>query len=191
MTKEYIYDRESYMHKYSQYFAIEFAKLFNCKICLWLEEDKIEGKEILCHAFAKIANNLYVDAYGVFTHISERYDDVKHKSVKIVEHTIEETKIRLKMAGVAITKPNIKRNVREYLRNNILLFNININNMNYTVGYYGKSKVANTDNVMLRVYNTKNDTFSEYITQINMCSFLQTIKKSLGFCYDEKWYYKK
>ena len=78
MSVDYRFEKEVYMHGACHYFAIQAAEMFNGKVCLWLDRDYTleEGKDIvLCHAYAKIADGFYVDAYGPFSDISQRENE--------------------------------------------------------------------------------------------------------------------
>lgn len=124
--KQFFYE---YFYEYSQYFAIAYAKLYNCKICLWTDTDyyAVGTKPIhyLCHAFVQVCPNLYVDAAGAFTQISTRYADFDYNEANImVCDTVDKAKSVLRKIDVPYTDKEVKHKVQQYLKNNVLCYEI-------------------------------------------------------------------
>ena len=125
----------------SQYFAIAYAKLFNCKVCLWLDTDyyaRDPKKSVrLCHAFVQIVPGLYADAAGGFTQLSCRYHDFEYNEVNIkVCNTLDEAKQILRKLDVPYTDSQTKHEVLEFLSNNVLCFEYDYNKLTNTHNIY-------------------------------------------------------
>ena len=195
MSVDYRFEKEVYMHGACHYFAIQAAEMFNGKVCLWLDRDYTleEGKDIvLCHAYAKIADGFYVDAYGPFSDISQRENEFEFNEQEIVECTVEEAKKILKSLKVPFTNREGKRNAREFLRDNMMVFDILYNNILYTFGICGRyADRGKFDYLLLNSYNIANNTFGQFIHTIPTDVFVQGIKKSYGFKENKGWFYKK
>ena len=195
MSVDYRFEKEVYMHGACQYFAIQVAEMFNGKVCLWLDRDYTleEGKDtVLCHAYAKIADGFYVDAYGPFSDISQRENEFEFNEQEIVECTVEEAKKILSSIKVPFTNREGKRNAREFLRNNMMIFDIFYNNISYTFGICGRyAERGKFDYLLLNSYNIANNTFGQFIHKIPTDVFVQGIKKSYGFKENKGWFYKK
>ena len=199
MAVDYKFDKQVYMHGACQYFAIQAAEMFHGKVCLWLDRDymKDEGEDVgLCHAFAKIADGFYVDAAGLFFDISDRDNYYEYNEKRIVECTVEEAKKILKKIGISCTNPEMKKNAREFLRNNMMAFEVL-----YGDGYYyyfglcgriaeGPER-GSFDFVLLNPYNAKENKFGSMVSKIHTNLFIKGCQMSFGFKPNKGWYYKK
>ena len=189
MSVVYSFDKDEYFYTKSQYFAIEAAKLYNGKVCLWIDSTKHSSNfnmiKILCHAYAKITDDLYVDAYGTFTNIEQRASMFKYGQKEVIECTVDEAKGILKEMNVPFTKTEDKRNAREYLRNNVLVFDILFNNEKYTVGLYNHIDAE----VHIISYNSTKNIFGKFISRVNANQFVKGITKAYGFKENKGWYH--
>ena len=195
MSVPYRFEKEVYMHGACQYFALQVATMFGGRVCLWLDRDYTleEGKDtVLCHAYAKIADGLYVDAYGPFSDISQRENEFEFNEQNIIECNIEEARKILEGLKVPFTNREGKRNAREFLRDNMMTFDVLYNNIIYTFGICGRCvERGKFDSLLLNSYNKENNTFSNYINTIPTETFIRGIQKSYGFKENKGWYYKK
>lgn len=180
---KYNFDTHIYMHGLCQYFAIAFAELFNCKVCLWLDYDEINDREILCHAFAELQPGIFVDAKGVFYDLAERECDFEFNYKKVVDGTIDEMKAVLKRIKVPFTNTEAKKNAREFLRNNMLTFDLN----GQLCGlYYSKYK----ESVSVVWYDRQNNKYFQYVVSRNYQVFISDNRGCIGFIENLRWYYK-
>ena len=194
MAVEYKFDKQLYMHGACQCFAIQAAEMFHGKVCLWLDRDYTleEGKDIvLCHAFAKIADGFYVDAYGPFSDISQRENEFEFNEQEIVECTVEEAKKILKSLKVPFTNAEGKRNAREFLRNNMLTFDYFQNGYTYTMGICAITNVAGNPCVLTYSYDIHKKQCGSYVHTIPLQIFINNIQNVHGFVLSKGWYYKK
>ena len=199
MSVEYNFDKQLYMHGACQYFAIQAAEMFHGKVCLWLDEDYEINEDypttVLCHAYAKIAEGLYVDDYVAFGSIKDREDEFEYNEQNIVECTIEEAKKILKDLKIPFTNPEMKKNAREFLRNNMLAFYVLYGEGYYNFGLCGRiaegPERGSFDFVLLNPYNQKQNNFGQMLSKIHTNLFIKGIKHSYGFIPNKNWYYKK
>lgn len=198
MAVEYKFDKQLYMHGACQYFAIQAAEMFHGKVCLWLDRDymKDEGEDVgLCHAFAKIADGFYVDAAGPFFDISDRDNYYEYNEKRIVECTVEEAKKILKKIGISCTNPEMKKNAREYLRNNMMAFEVLYGDGYYYFGLCGRiaegTERGSFDFVLLNPYDAKENKFGSMVSKIHTNLFIKGCQMSFGFKPNKGWYYKK
>ena len=198
MAVDYKFDKQVYMHGACQYFAIQAAEMFHGKVCLWLDRDymKDEGEDVgLCHAFAKIADGFYVDAAGPFFDISDRDNYYEYNEKRIVECTVEEAKKILKKIGISCTNPEMKKNAREYLRNNMMAFEVLYGDGYYYFGLCGRiadgPECGSFDFVLVNPYDAKENKFGSMVSKIHTNLFIKGCQMSFGFKPNKGWYYKK
>lgn len=193
----YEFDKHLYMHGLCHYFAIEYFNMFGGKICLWLDKDEINDKEVLCHAFVELAPGLCVDAKGAFRELTERYDDFEFNYVNVVSCTLEEAKTVLKRLGIKYTDANAKKNAREFLRNNMLTFYVLYapNHGFYNFGIESHSLEGEPrghfDRLNVRIYDVTKRKFDSMSHNIFTNVFIDGIEESLGFISNTNWYYNK
>jgi len=198
MAVDYKFDKQLYMHGACHYFAIQVAEMFHGKVCLWLDEDYEINEDypvtVLCHAYAKIAEGLYVDAYGPFSDIREREDEFEYNEQDIVECTVEEAKKILKDLKIPFTNPEMKRNAREFLRNHMMAFYVLYGEGYYNFGLCGRmlegKERGNFDFVLLNPYHVRENNFGKMVSKIHTNLFIKGIQKSYGFQPNKGWYYK-
>ena len=183
----YNFDKEEYMYKLSQIFALQVAQMYQGRMCLWLDTENVQTK--LCHAYAKLLDNIYVDAYGVFCDISQRENNFKYNTRKIVECTIENAKGILDELKVGYKEVELKRNAREFLRNNMLSFEMNIREKNRIVGLYNIDR--KNKRVTIMTYEEEAGKFGDYISIVSEKEFRGSLVNFCGFIANPKWYYKK
>lgn len=182
------FDTHKYMHGYCQYFAIEAAKMFNGKVVLWLDHDEINDKIVLCHAYCEIVPNLYVDALGTFSNISEREEEFEFNKKKILTCTINEAKEELKRLKIPFTNVEDKKEAREFLRNNMAVVKIEHNNSIRSVGIYAKNN--SFKDILFLSYMEKEEKFLPLIHGFGWKYFAKNIKSHEGFKYCKNWYKK-
>ena len=187
----YNFDKEAYMHGYCQYFAFEAQKMYGGKICLWLDLDEMTGKERLCHAFLEIAPGFCLDAYGVFSSLDERKDEFEYNYINVVSCTHKEAEEVLKRIKLKYTDSTLKKNVREYLRNNMLTFDYFQNGYTYTMGICAITDFAGTECVLTYSYDMTKKVWGSYIHRIPLDAFVANIQKVYGFIPNKGWYYKR
>lgn len=183
----YNFDKEEYMYNLSQIFALQAAQMYQGKMCLWLDTEN--GQTKLCHAYAKLWDNLYVDAYGVFCDISQRENNFKYNTRKIIECTIENAKSILDELNVAYKKVELKRNAREFLRDNMLSFELEIEGKKRVVGLYNVDR--KNKRVTIMSYDEREGKFGLYLSILPEKEFREGIVNCYGFIANPKWYYKK
>lgn len=186
---EYNYDAEYYMYGCCQYFAIAFVELFGGQVCLWLDEvydDKGKEHSVLCHAYTKLAPKLFVDANGIFKDISEREDEFELNSQRIIQGSVKEMKSVLKELRVPYTNIELKQNVREFLRNNLLTFLIEEEGTKYPLGLVGRSNKGE-----LLFVDYKSGHFSNVIHSFSSNILNEKIRGTKGFQPNPQWYYKR
>lgn len=193
----YDFDKHLYMHGLCHYFAIEFYNLFGGKICLWLDKDEINDKEVLCHAFVEFAPGVCVDANGVFSTLSERFDDFEYNYVNVVPCTLAEAKTVLKRLGIKTTDATAKKNAREFLRNNLLTFDVlyEPTASYYTFGICGREDkgmvpYSSFDRVFVLNYDSKGKVFNSMVHNLHTNLFVKGIQECKGFIPSTNWYYK-
>ena len=157
---------------------------------------KDEGEDVgLCHAFAKIADGFYVDAAGPFFDISDRDNYYEYNEKRIVECTVEEAKKILKKIGISCTNPEMKKNAREFLRNNMMAFEVLYGDGYYHFGLCGRilegPERSSFDFVLLNPYNAKENKFGSMVSKIHTNLFIKGYQMTFGFKPNKGWYYKK
>lgn len=196
---EYNYDKNFYLYNASQYFAIAFTELFGGKVCLWLDKvdldvDKNSYKEkdiskvTFYHAFSELTTDTYVDSVGLFNNIYVLEENFKYYDCTrqiIITKTLENTKEFLNTLKVPFKDTEIKRNVREYLRNNILTFSIQEKEVRYNLGLIGRK--GNELNFV--EYN--NGCFNNVLHSFDARYISTKIKDTNGFQPCPQWYYKR
>lgn len=193
--KEYNFDQNYYEHGLCHYFAIEMARLYHCPIYFWLDDVwDSDGNPltVLCHAFVKLGDGIYVDAYGVFRDISEREDEFEFNTPEpIIEvcNTLEDAYKLLKSLGIPFTNVECKRNAREFLRNNILTLVINYNGYTYNFSLKGYSKQGNS--YLCSQYNPKTGIVGDFLSMIPKKGIEKGFVSSFDFVPCKGWYYKK
>ena len=183
------YNKELYFNELSHYFAIATAELFGKRISIMLKDDNF------VHAFAKIADGFYVDAAGPFFDISDRDNYYEYNEKHIVECTVEEAKKILKKIGISCTNHEMKKNAREYLRNNMMAFEVLYGDGYYYFGLCGRiaegPERGSFDFVLLNPYNAKENKFGSMVSKIHTNLFIKGCQMSFGFKPNKGWYYKK
>lgn len=183
------FDTHKYMHGYCQYFAIEAAKMFNGKVVLWLDHDEINDKIVLCHAYCEIVPNLYVDALGTFSNISEREEEFEFNRKMIDTYTVNEAKEELKRLKIPFTNVEDKKEAREFLRNNMAVVEIDIKNSGLRpVGIYIKNESFKS--ILFLSYMKQENKFLPLIHGLEWNYFVKNIKTHCGFKYCKNWYKK-
>lgn len=178
-TKSYTFDKELYVKEGSQYFAIAYSKNIGTNIILCIDKDTDE----FVYAFAKVCNYFYVDATGGFWDVREHLNYLNIKNVELVECGIKEAEEMLKKKKVYFTNVEIKRNAREFVRNNLVLFDIQIDDIVHTMGlcgihFIGKNKSANI--ITVSYYNDTKQWGSYYHT-LNYLDFDLNVRNIYGF----------
>lgn len=184
-----IFDVDKYMYGYCQYFALAFAEMFNGKVCLWLDVDYAAPDERhstrLCHAYVEILDGLYVDAAGAFHNINVRESEFEYNEQHIVKLSIDNAKKYLRKLGIPYGDTETKREVREFLRNNMLCLNVRLqDDRTFSFGLYCVSK--NLDFVGLMHYNIQG--FAPCITKFSSTTFAQSVVGQRGFLTNKGWY---
>lgn len=192
--KDYFFDKECYEHSLCHYFAIEMAKLYHCPICFWIDEFlDVEGNPltVLCHTFVKLAQGIYVDAYGVFRDISEREDEFEFNNpepvIKVCE-TLEETKKFLKNLKIPFTDVECKRNAREFLRNHLLTLAVDYNGHVYNFAI--KGYIIQRDTYLCSQYNSGTGIIGKYIRIIPKSIIEKGFIYSFDFIFCKDWWAK-
>lgn len=188
------FDVDKYMHGCCQYFALAFAEMFNGRVCLWLDVDYDAPDEQhstrLCHAYAEIVDGLYVDAAGAFHNISVRESDFEYNEQHIVKLSIDDAKKHLRKLGIPYGDTEIKREVREFLRNNTLCLDVRIaDGRVYPAGLF--CIVPNRECVLISLYNEMTAMFAQHITRLAYSTFAQSVVGQLGFLANKGWYGKR
>lgn len=182
--------RDKYMHGYCQYFAIAVAEMFGGKVCLWLDKDYDAPDEEhsirLCHAYAMLAEDFYVDVDGFFKHISIREDEFDFNEQNIAVLSIDEAKKLLRKLRIPYGDAETKREVISFLHNYLLCFSAGI--------YYSKEEVYGLDCVGRRrdfiglvKYDVNKQTVGD-LTVAPRTFATNRVIKSLGFLPAPSWY---
>lgn len=192
-----MFDVDKYMHGYCQYFAIAFAEMFDGNVCLWLDVDYDAPDEqhstCLCHAYAELSDGLYVDAMGAFCNISVREDEYEFNEQHIVRLSVEDAKKQLRKLGVPYGDEKTKREVKEFLHNNMLCLDVRIVDgpINH-VGVFWASRRKNLVGVV--PYSVANHKFAEHTESVSYTALPQIVVGQHGFLANPCWYtrlYKK
>lgn len=187
----YNYDKEAYMHGYCQYFAFEAQKQYGGKICLWLDLDEMTGTERLCHAFLEIAPGFCLDAYGVFSNLDERTEEFEYNYINVVSCTPMEAETVLKRIKLKYTDASLKKNVREYLRNNRLLMKVKHSNGSiYPFTFSARTKMGNTDSFIVNQYDEKLKKSGSLAHTIKVMDIVGGLVETPIMVEDINWYYK-
>ena len=194
--KSYNFDKEHYEHGLCHYFAIELAKLYKCPIHFWLDEyDFNDGNDfattVLCHTYLEIAKGIYLDAYGVFTDISECEDDFEYNTEKPIIHicnNLDDAYNLLKTLKITYTNIEHKRNAREFLHNNILTLGVRYNNINYALALKGYSE--NREVYLISQYNKNSGEVSKRVSGLSKKDISFGYLGNYDFVTCERWYYK-
>ena len=176
------YDAKLYYKEYSQYFAFAFADMFGGKIHMMLNEDRTG----IVHTFVEFLPNCFIDAKGVFCDLSQR---AEFRFSYIASLSVGEAQEFLKKIKVKYTDVNIKKCVREYLRNNMLTFVVAHNNTQYVIGLYAIGDMFGKKRVMFVSYDS-NHGFGSYISHFDVNYFVSNIIECKGFKSNPRWYYK-
>ena len=186
----YNYDKEAYMHGYCQYFAFEAQRLYGGKICLWLDLDEMSGTERLCHAFLEIAPGFCLDAYGVFKDLSEREEEFEYNYINVVSCTPSEAEEVLKRIRLKYTDTTLKKNVREYLRNNRLLMKVkNPNGHIYPFTFSARDTSWGKDCFIVNQYNEKEKKSGQLAHTMRIEDILGGLIEVPKMVEDINWYY--
>lgn len=174
------YNKELYFKDLSQYFAIAVAELFGRRVSVMLNNGDF------IHAFVELFPNYYIDAHGVFRNIDERSNFGYNEIVTIA---LVDFQMFLKSQKIKYTDASHKKCVREYLRNNMLTFDIIHNNIEYTFGLYNIADMFGKEKVLVMMYHGKTG-FGSYITNFDIEYFVECIVQCRGFIENPRWYYK-
>ena len=186
----YDYDYEAYMHGYCQYFAFEAQKIYGGKICLWLDLDEITGNERLCHAFLEIAPGFCLDAYGVFSNLDERTEEFEYNYINVVSCTHKEAEEVLKRIKLKYTDSTLKKNVREYLRNNRLLMKVkHSNGYIYPFTFSARTSAYGKDRVIVNDYFEKEKRSGKLAHTISIEELVSGLTEVPKMVEDINWYY--
>ncbi len=198
MAVKYEFDKKLYMGAACHYFAIQVAEMFYGKVCLCFDREYGKNKDEdigLVDAFAKIADGFYVDADGAFFNISDRDAYMGKNNKYILECTIEEAKQILKKIGISYTNTEMKKNAREFLRNNMLAFYVLYGDGYYNFGLCGRiaegPERGSFDFVLLNSYNSNQNSFGQFVSKIHTNLFIKGINRTYGFIPNKNWYYKR
>lgn len=187
----YDYDCEAYMHGYCQYFAFEAQKIYGGKICLWLDLDEMSGTERLCHAFLEIAPGFCLDAYGVFNDLKEREEEFEYNYINIVSCTPAEAEEVLKRIKLKYTDTTLKKNVREYLRNNRLLMKVkHSNGYIYNFTFSARTKMGTADCMIVNDYSEKDGKSGLLAHTLKITEILNGLIEVPKMIEDINWYYR-
>ena len=183
----------------SQYFAIAYAKLFNCKVCLWLDTvvntTNSKKTQYFRQAFVQICPGLYADAFGGFTNISSHYQGYDHNEVNVkVCDTIDEAKQILRKLKVPYTDPAIKQTVLQFLSNNVLCFEYDVNklfNRNH-IQKLGEAVITDAepkepDTMYFRDYLQDKQIVTVYKKSIQLQQFLKMLTGRSAYVTAENW----
>lgn len=179
---DYTYDAKLYYKENSQYFAFAFVDMFGGKIHMMLNESRTE----IVHTFVEFLPNCFIDSKGVFNNLSNRSE---FKFDYIVSMNMMEAQEFLKKLKVKYTDVTLKKNVREYLRNNMLVFTVFHNNTNYSIGLYAIGDMFGKPRVMFVSYDGSHG-FGSYISHFDVNYFANNIIDCKGFKPNLRWYYK-
>lgn len=183
----------------SQYFAIAYAKLFKCKVCLWLDTVKntSNSKQTQCfrQAFVQICPGLYADAFGGFNDISSHYQGYDHNEVNIkVCDTVDEAKQILRKLKVPYTDSAIKQTVLQFLSNNVLCFEYDYNRLTNTSNVYKRGEAVITgveskepDTMYFRDYLQDKQIVTVYKKSIQLQQFLKMLTDRSAYVTAENW----
>ena len=138
------------------------------------------------HSFIEFLPSYFIDAKGVFRDISER-SDLKFTGIQTVD--LNDCQGIFKKLKIKFTDVTMKKNVREYLRDNMLTFDVIHNNMEYTFGLYNIANMFGKDKVLVVMYHGKTG-FGSYIANFDLPYFSECIIKCRGFIENPRWYYK-
>lgn len=194
MGKEYFFDKNLYMYEGNQYFALAAAELLDCPICIrWNRDCRLgEGRNQLpCHSYVKLGNDLFLDAFGIFRHLSERQNWFGFNSSSVVECSKEQAKESYKTVKIPCTDVNMKKNAREFLRNNLMTVGYQKNGEYHIMGITKKMEMGGKCYFLTLSYDMPNNKWSSYYHTIDAEHFVANIKKSYGFIENKNWYYKK
>lgn len=180
------FNATKYMHGYCQYFAIEAAKIFEGKVVLWFDNDEINDRVVLCHAYCEIIPNLYIDALGTFSNVSEREDEFEFNEKNIFTYTIDEAKEELERLSIPFDNEDDINEARDFLKNNMAVLEIGQNKkMTTKVGIYSNS--VNFKDIMVASFCEKDCHFSPLIHGINYKELLNNIVSHIGFKPTKSW----
>ena len=111
------------------------------------------------------------------------------------KYTVEEAKKIFKKIGISCTNPEMKKNAREYLRNNMMAFEILYGDGYYYFGLCGRiaegTERGSFDFVLLNPYDAKENKFGSMVSKIHTNLFIKGCQMSFGFKPIKGWYYKK
>ena len=187
----YNYDKEAYMHGYCQYFAFEAQKMYGGKICLWLDLDEMSGTERLCHAFLEIAPGFCLDAYGVFSNLDERTEEFEYNYINVVSCTHKEAEEVLKRIKLKYTDSTLKKNAREYLRNNRLFMRVRHSNGSiYPFTFSARTDAFGKDRILVNTYNEKEKKSNSLTHTLSVEEILNGLVEKPYMIEDINWYYR-
>lgn len=183
----------------SQYFAIAYAKLFNCKVCLWLDTvtntTNYKKTQYFRQAFVQIYPGLYADAFGGFTDISSHYQGFDHNEVNIkVCDTVDEAKQILRKLKVPYTDPAIKQTILQFLSNNVLCLEYDVNKLLSTCNIFRfggavitGEEASEPNTIKFRDYLQDKQIVTVYKKSIQQQQFLKMLTGRTAYVPAENW----
>ena len=185
------YDTELYMHGLCQYFALAWNQMYGGNVVLWLDDGYDEDEDMpfttLCHAFAELAPNLFVDAYGLFKELYGRDDEFDYYEQDFIINNANRIKKILDELRVPFDDEESKKNVKDYLKNNMLAFKLKIDSKEYDFALYGTDK----ENIYAINYDKVSNTFGSFIHQFNKNNFTNLFVEQYGFVSNKDWWKAK
>ena len=158
--------------KKNLYLMLAIAEELNIPINIWFDYDSIEKKEKYMHSFLEIPGIFFLDSYGLFKKIEERFYDQEFDFVNVEKLSSQEARERIKKTGFNSTDISLKKECRMWFRKNWLVYDVfregNIESWSYFgFGYSNKF-------LFVSLYET--GVLSRYIHQINQKIFQNKLK---------------
>lgn len=171
-------DFEEFEHDYCHIFAIALNKLLGLQpLAYYIWCDEVRGKNILCHAYVGIANNVFLDASGSFVSIQEIESEFKYNYMKVHKfNTMEEYKQGLRTLKVRYGEGNIYTKLKTLFKNIDLICSFKTSKGVQNFRFVSYDTVSNT-----YVLRCTDCTCSDRVIKLPINHFIQTLSSAYWY----------
>ena len=189
--QDYIYNEFDYAYNLSHYFSIAFVEIFGGKVFFMLDYNPSTDETKLLHTFVGLVPHIFIDAKGVFRDIADRQEEfhAEHYSAIVSFDTVSEVKDTLKVLKVGHSNSEKKRNVREYLRSNLPVFDVMLDNERTKIGLTFVEPPIERGTISCFLYDSQKKKFGRVLYKVSRSTFEKSVICYNGFVNKNRWYY--
>lgn len=185
-------DLDIYAYGYCSYASLAFGSLYpNTKYVLWLDIDVLAEKEntmVLCHAYNKITEGLFIDVNGIFSDNTILEDYYEFNEVHLyTRDSADEVKRMFRSLHAGYGDSKLKSWILNFFKTNAPTFIVNINGNSLRLAFMGVIKKKNKDFIVTKVVTQ--DTNGEVKLSDKQVVEASELVKSINYCANEffKW----